>query len=26
MRQVDEHDAEYAVHALAFLIREVNWG
>jgi len=26
MRQVNEHDAEYAVHALAFLIREVNWG
>jgi hypothetical protein len=26
MRQVDEHDAEYAVHALSFLIREVNWG
>lgn len=26
MRQVDEHDAEYAVHALAFVIREINWG
>jgi len=26
MRQVDEHDAEYAVHALGFVIREINWG
>lgn len=26
LRQVDELDAEYAVHALGFVIREVNWG
>jgi hypothetical protein len=26
LRQVDELDADYAVHALGFVIREVNWG
>jgi hypothetical protein len=26
LRQVDEHDAAYAVHALGFVIREINWG
>jgi len=26
LRQIDELDAEYALHALGFVIREVNWG
>lgn len=26
LRHVDELDADYAVHALGFVIREVNWG
>lgn len=26
LRHIDELDAEYALHALSFVIREVNWG
>ena len=26
LRNIDELDAEYALHALGFVIREVNWG
>jgi hypothetical protein len=25
LRQVEESDAEYAVHALGFILREVKW-